>query len=167
MIARDTFAGQVGSAFRVVGGPFDSVELRLAELTDGKAAPGYEVFSLFFHGPAAPVYVRQLLSPESLRKAGYFDPAGVARWQERYEAALTDGKVISVTEEFALVVANLGREHGVKLGMPFQIWRGEERIGLVRVVDVRDKISGAVIQDLNGKKTKIQAGDRLKVDAQL
>lgn len=54
MIARDTFAGQVGSAFRVVGGAFDSVELRLAELTDGRAAPGYEVFSLFFQGPAAP-----------------------------------------------------------------------------------------------------------------
>ena len=54
MIARDTFAGQVGSAFRVVGGAFDSVELRLAEVTDGKAAPGYEVFSLFFHGPAGP-----------------------------------------------------------------------------------------------------------------
>jgi len=54
VIARDTFAGQVGSPFRVVGGAFDSVELRLAELTDGKAAPGYELFSLFFHGPPAP-----------------------------------------------------------------------------------------------------------------
>ena len=54
MIARDTFAGQVGSAFRVVGGPFDSVELRLVELTDGKATPGYELFSLFFQGPTQP-----------------------------------------------------------------------------------------------------------------
>lgn len=54
MIARDTFAGHVGTVFRVVGGPFDSVELRLAELKDGRAAAGYEVFSLFFHGPVEP-----------------------------------------------------------------------------------------------------------------
>jgi len=82
-------------------------------------------------------------------------------------ATLTDGMVISVKEEYALVVANVGREQGVKIGMPFQVWRGDERIGSIRVVDVRDKISGAVIQDLNGTKAKIKVGDRLRVDAQL
>lgn len=82
-------------------------------------------------------------------------------------ATLTDGMVISVKEEYALVVANLGREQGVKIGMPFQVWRGEQRIGTVRVVDVRDRIFGAVIQDLNEIKVKIQVGDRLRVDAQL
>jgi len=79
---------------------------------------------------------------------------------------LTDGRVVSVKEEFALVVANVGREQGVKTGMPFQVWRGDERVGMVRVVDVRDKISGAMIQDLNSKE-KIKVGDRLRVDARL
>lgn len=32
-----------------------------------------------FLGPQGPAWVRQLLSPESLRTSGYFDPAGVAR----------------------------------------------------------------------------------------
>jgi len=54
LIDRDAFAGQVGTVFRVVGGPFDSLELRLAELKDGKAVAGYEVFSLFLQGPAEP-----------------------------------------------------------------------------------------------------------------
>lgn len=81
-------------------------------------------------------------------------------------AELIDGRVISVKEELALVVANLGRDQGVKTGMPFQVWRGDERVGIVRVVDVRDKISGAVIQDLNNK-AKVQVGDRLRVDARL
>lgn len=81
-------------------------------------------------------------------------------------ANLTDGRVISVKEEFALVVANLGRGQGVKTGMPFQVWRGNQRVATVRVVDVRDKISGAVIQDLNNKE-KIKVGDRLRVDARL
>jgi hypothetical protein len=82
-------------------------------------------------------------------------------------ATLTDGTVLSVKEEYALVIANLGREQGVKIGMPFQILRGDERVGSVRVVDVRDKISGAVIQDLTDSKAKIKVGDRLRVDAQL
>ncbi len=79
-------------------------------------------------------------------------------------ATLTDGMVISVKEEYALVIANLGSRHGVKIGMPFQVWRGEDLIGEVRVVDVREKISGAVIQDLSPKQ-KVKVGDRLRVDA--
>ena len=80
-------------------------------------------------------------------------------------ATLTDGMVISIKAEYALVVANIGSMHGVKMGMPFQVWRGEKQVGLVRVVDVREKISGAVIQSLISAKDKIEVGDRLRVDA--
>jgi hypothetical protein len=50
--------------------------------------------------------------------------------------------------------------------MPFQVWRGENLVGHVRVVDVREKISGAVIQDLSSTRDKVKVGDRLRVDAQ-
>jgi hypothetical protein len=80
-------------------------------------------------------------------------------------ATLTDGMVISIKPEYALVVANIGSMHGVKMGMPFQVWHGDKQVGLVRVVDVREKISGAVIQSLVSVKDKIQVGDRLRVDA--
>lgn len=79
--------------------------------------------------------------------------------------SLVDGTVISVKEEYALVVANLGSRHGVKIGMPFHVWRGNRKVGSVRVVDVRDKIAGAVIQNLSSTKNKMQVGDRLRVDA--
>ena len=69
-------------------------------------------------------------------------------------------------EELALVVANLGRAQGAKIGMPFQVWRGERQIGLVRIVDVREKISGAVIQSLDPKEN-IKVGDTLRVDARM
>jgi asparagine synthase (glutamine-hydrolysing) len=39
-----------------------------------------------FHGDRAPAYVDQLLSPESLRKTGYFDPAAVAHWRTAYRS---------------------------------------------------------------------------------
>jgi hypothetical protein len=81
-------------------------------------------------------------------------------------ATLNDGLVISVKRELALVVANLGRRHGVKIGMPFRVLRGETKIGTIRIVDVREKISGAVVQDLWSDTTQIQVGDRLKVEAE-
>ena len=73
--------------------------------------------------------------------------------------------VISIKEELSLVVANVGQKQGVKVGMPFQVLRGDQLIGTVRVVDARDKIAGAVIQNLTSEKDKIKVGDRLKVDA--
>jgi asparagine synthase (glutamine-hydrolysing) len=36
-----------------------------------------------FHLEGAPPFVGQLLSPESLRKTGYFDPAAVGHWRQR------------------------------------------------------------------------------------
>jgi hypothetical protein len=44
--------------------------------------------------------------------------------------------------------------------------RGEHRIGTLRVVDVRQKICGAVIEQMDSAKEKIKVGDRLQVDAQ-
>lgn len=78
---------------------------------------------------------------------------------------LTDATVVEIKPEFALAVANIGREAGVKVGMPFQVWRGNRRVGQVRVIDVRDRISGAVIQNLVSEEDSIQVGDRLRVDA--
>jgi hypothetical protein len=75
------------------------------------------------------------------------------------------GVVISMKEDLALIVANVGREGGVKVGMPFNVFRGEEQIATVRVVDVRDKFCGAVIQGLSSDSKKIKVGDRLIIGA--
>jgi hypothetical protein len=80
--------------------------------------------------------------------------------------SLTDARVLSVKDEIALVVANLGRQQGVKIGMPFQVWREGRMIGIVRVVDVREAISGAVIQSLDSSE-KVKVGDTLRVDARM
>jgi hypothetical protein len=78
---------------------------------------------------------------------------------------LMDGKVLSVKEEWALVVGNLGARQGVKIGMPLRVVQGGKTIATLRVVDVRERISGAVIQELDSEKVKIKVGDRLQVDA--
>ena len=79
------------------------------------------------------------------------------------QASLMDASVLSVKDEWSFVVANIGEQQGVKIGMPLRVMRGEQKIGTLRVVDVRQRICGAVIEDSGKEKTKV--GDRLQVDA--
>jgi len=82
------------------------------------------------------------------------------------QPGLMDASVISVKDEWSFVVGNVGQRQGVKIGMPLRVMRGEHRIGTLRVVDVRQKICGAVIEQMDSAKEKIKVGDRLQVDAQ-
>ena len=70
-------------------------------------------------------------------------------------------------QEWSLVVANVGSRHGVKLGMPFRVLREDKPLAEVRVVDVRESISGAIIQEQVSEKEAIRVGDRLRIDAKL
>ena len=82
------------------------------------------------------------------------------------QPGLMDGSVISVKDEWSFVVGNLGETQGVKIGMPLRVMRGDQKIATLRVVDVRQKICGAVIQEMDSAKEKIKVGDRLQVEAQ-
>jgi hypothetical protein len=92
-------------------------------------------------------------------------PAGETSPNEEAGLNLMNGQVISVKEEWSLVVANLGAQQGAKLGMPLRVVRAGKTIATLRVVDVREKISGAVVQELDSEKVKIKVGDRLQVEA--
>jgi len=85
---------------------------------------------------------------------------------EAPEPGLMDGSVVSVKEEWSFIVGNLGEKQGVKIGMPMRVMRDARKIATLRVVDVRQKICGAVVQEMDSKKEKIKVGDRLQVDAQ-
>ena len=93
------------------------------------------------------------------------DKKAVSQPDESDVPDLMNGKVLSVKEEWSLVVGNLGAEQGVKIGMPLRVMRGGRNIATLRVVDVRDKISGAVVQEMDSAKDRIRVGDRLQVDA--
>lgn len=89
-------------------------------------------------------------------------PPGQAAAQE---PTLTDAMVSEVNPDLSLVVANVGARHGVKVGMPFLVTREGTLVGSVRVVDVRDALSGAIVQSLEDEGNPVKAGDRLRVDA--
>ena len=100
-----------------------------------------------------------------LRKTSEILGAPNAPQAGKLDATLADAMIVDLKEDLSLVVANVGAKQGVKTGMPFQVWRDNRRIGTVRVVDVRDRISGAIIQNLESEKEPVKTGDRLRVDA--
>lgn len=79
-------------------------------------------------------------------------------------ADLTSGTVVDVKPDLSLIVANLGSLQGVKTGMPFQVWRDDKEIASVRVIDVRDSISGAIVQSTATPAISVRAGDSLRID---
>ena len=50
-MTRDSFAANANSIFCVQGAHGEAVELELIELSEGRANPGHEIFSLTFRGP--------------------------------------------------------------------------------------------------------------------
>jgi hypothetical protein len=79
--------------------------------------------------------------------------------------SLQDGKVVDYKEDLSLIVANIGLINGIKVGMPFIILRDGKLIGNAKVIDVRERISGSVIQNLNSENMRVEKGDALRVDA--
>jgi hypothetical protein len=78
--------------------------------------------------------------------------------------SLTSGTIVDYKPDLSLAVANFGSRQGAKTGMPFQVWRGNNQIAAARIVDVRDSISGAVIQDTESATDSVRAGDTLRID---
>lgn len=80
-------------------------------------------------------------------------------------ASLRAGLVLGYKEDLSLIVANFGRRQGVKVGMPLTVARGDAYVGRARVVQVRERIAGAVIEETASKVGKIKVGDQLRVEA--
>ncbi len=76
-------------------------------------------------------------------------------------AAPRDGEVVVVNREYSFIVMNLGRNHGLSVGQEFQIVRGSEVLGRVKVEKVYDELSAAEILP-ESRLEKIREGDLVK-----
>jgi hypothetical protein len=61
---------------------------------------------------------------------------------------LHNARVISTKKDHGVIVFNVGRSGGVRVGMPFRLKREDRPVGRTIVVDVRDNISAAIVQTL-------------------
>ena len=73
----------------------------------------------------------------------------------------SDGQVVVINREYDFVVMNLGKNHGVAVGQEFQIARGNEVLGRVKVEKVYDELSAAAILP-DSKKSSIREGDTVR-----
>jgi hypothetical protein len=72
-----------------------------------------------------------------------------------------DGQVVVINREYDFIVMNLGRNHGIAVGQEFQIGRGGEVLGRVKVEKVYDELSAAAILP-DSKKSSIREGDSVR-----
>ena len=75
--------------------------------------------------------------------------------------AEADGQVVVINREYDFIVMNLGKNHGVSVGQEFQVARGGEVLGRVKVEKVYDELSAAAILP-DSKKNNMKEGDSVR-----
>lgn len=164
-----TMEGSDGALEQKLLAAVRSLRLTKKENEDLKAALirlSEAVMALLRTAEAIPAEARLALETEMRGSSELLGAPQGAVEAEAVEPTLQDAMVVDVREDLSTVAVNVGEKHGVKIGMPFQVYRGNESIGTVRVVIVRDRVCGAVVQSLKSDKNPVKAGDRLRVDAQ-
>jgi len=77
-------------------------------------------------------------------------------------SSLVAAKILEVNLKLRLVVLDVGAQQGARIGMPLIIFRGDRVVAELRMVDVRQKICGAVIENVDNNVT-LEAGDTARV----
>lgn len=78
--------------------------------------------------------------------------------------ALAAAKVVAVNPSLGAVVLDVGAQQGVRIGMPFGVWRGDRQVAVLRAVEVRPCVSGAVVENFEREVT-LRAGDEVRVSS--
>lgn len=75
---------------------------------------------------------------------------------------LEKARIVSVDSSIGLIVLDTGRKSGVRVGTPITVERGDQPIYTALIVEVRDSISGALLQDKVGNQGEARVGDRIR-----
>lgn len=70
-----------------------------------------------------------------------------------------EASVLDVNPELGVVILSQGARQGVRYGLPLVVTRDQRKVATVRVVDVREHVSGAVVVETERREYP-QAGDR-------
>jgi hypothetical protein len=81
---------------------------------------------------------------------------------KRAEVSLAAAQVLDVNPKLQVAVLNVGLLHGARVGMPFVVLRGDRVIAELKVVEVRQRICGALIEKVD-KGITLKAGDAARV----
>lgn len=128
------------------------IEMAEASMSLMKAAPGAD--------PASADRVNKAIT----RADAALVKAGGAQDTQQAVGDLQRTRVVSMKNEFGIAVLSVGAKDGVKPGMPFEIYREDKPIAKVLITEVRNSVSGAVVQELASSNDPVRVGDRGRVD---
>ena len=82
------------------------------------------------------------------------------------EGSLKQAEVASIDSGSGLLVINAGARAGVKIGMVFEVKRGEELLADAVVAETRNSISGLLLQRVHNDSNPVQLGDLASLKVQ-
>ncbi|MFC1631334.1 hypothetical protein ACFL1I_00135 [Candidatus Omnitrophota bacterium] len=68
--------------------------------------------------------------------------------RETFELA---GRVIKVNSRYKFVVIDIGQVDGVKKGMSFEVFRNDQKVGQIKVIETRQNIAACDVKELKAK----------------
>ncbi len=68
--------------------------------------------------------------------------------------------ILDVNESLGLAVLDAGKFDALKVGMFFDVVRDDKPIARLRVIDVRDRIAGTQIEEIE-RRISLEPGDRV------
>lgn len=80
--------------------------------------------------------------------------------------SLMGAQVVSINDELSCAVINVGSSSGVVRGMPFRVMRDGAAVCDVRVHDVRERLSAALVEFVPDSRSVARAGDKVSFLAQ-
>jgi len=76
---------------------------------------------------------------------------------------LSEARVVSIDSGIGLIVFDAGRQSGLRVGTPVTVLRGDRPLYSALIVDVRDSLSGAVLQDRMAGAGDVEIGDGIRL----
>jgi hypothetical protein len=76
---------------------------------------------------------------------------------------ISHARIVSIDSEIGLVVLDAGRSSGIRVGSPIAVLRGERPLYSALIVDVRESISGAVLQERMAGEGEVEVGDGIRL----
>lgn len=129
------------------------VTLSEASLSLAKASPS-----------ADPILSKKFDNALRLAELAVSSSSAVGVQQAEAHSDLHQTKVVALKADAGVAVLNVGSKDGVKVGMPFTVYREDKPVARVMVVDVRKTVSGVVVQQLASNASPVQIGDRGTID---
>ena len=78
---------------------------------------------------------------------------------EQAQDAPLEARIVNANPELGLVVIDQGARQGVRYGLPLTVLRDRKRVARIRVVDVRERVAGAAVEE-TARGDHPQIGDR-------